>query len=154
MLLPLEAVEAIAAMVLESVAGVTLEPAPGEIPRDRPALTGCVHIDGAWNGSALVECELSLACQLTAFLFKGPGEVSMDDVRDALGEITNMIGGNVKALLPSPSRLSLPTVVEGADYAVTVPRTTPAATASFRVGGRVLIIRILEAVNVPVEVAQ
>jgi len=153
MQLLLEDIEQIAAMVMGSIAGVVLEPTDGEIPRDRAALTGCVHIDGAWNGSALVECELPLARRMTAVLFGRPeDEVSVDDVRDALGEITNMIGGNVKALLPSPSRLSLPTVVEGADYAVTVPRTKPAGVVSFRAGAETLVIRILAAEVASVEV--
>jgi chemotaxis protein CheX len=148
-------IEAIAAMVLETTAGVALVPAAGEIPRDRPALTGCVHIDGAWNGAALVECELPLARRLTAALFaREPADLALDEVRDALGEITNMVGGNLKALLPSPSRLSLPTVVEGADYAVTVPGTAPAAVASFRVGEQIVVVRVLEAVDVPVRVGR
>jgi len=153
MQLLLEDIEQIAAMVMGSIAGVVLEPTDGEIPRERAALTGCVHIDGAWNGSALVECELPLARRMTAVLFGRPeDEVSVDDVRDALGEITNMIGGNVKALLPAPSRLSLPTVVEGADYAVTVPRTKPAGVVSFRAGAETLVIRILAAEVASVEV--
>ena len=90
---------------------------------------------------------------MTAILFdRAEREVSLDDVRDALGEITNMIGGNVKALLPTPSRLSLPTVVEGADYAVTVPRTKPAGVVSFRTGTEMLVIRILAAEPVSAEV--
>jgi chemotaxis protein CheX len=153
MQLLLEDIEAIGAMVMESIAGVVLEPTAGEIPRDRPALTGCVHIDGAWNGAALVECELPLARRMTAVLFdRAEGDVSLDDVRDALGELTNMVGGNVKALLPAPSRLSLPTVVEGADYAVTVPRTKPAGVVSFRTGAEMLVIRILAAELASVEV--
>jgi chemotaxis protein CheX len=146
MQLLLEDVEAIAAVVMGSIAGVVLEPAAGEIPGDRPALTGCVHIDGAWNGAAIVECELPLARRIAATLFgRSDDEVSPDDVRDALGEITNMIGGNVKALLPAPSRASLPTVVDGADYAGTVPRTKPAGVVAFRAGAEMLVIRILAA---------
>lgn len=154
MQLLLEDIAAIAAMVMESIVGVVLEPVSGQIPRDRPALTGCVHIAGEWNGAVLVECELPLARRMTAVLFgRAEGDVSLDDVRDALGEITNMVGGNVKALLPAPSRLSLPTVVEGADYAVTVPRTKPAGVVSFRAGAEILVIRILAVEMAPAEVA-
>ncbi len=153
MQLLLEDIEQIAAMVMGSIAGVVLEPTDGEIPRDRAALTGCVHIDGAWNGAALVECELPLARRMTAVLFGRPeDEVSVDDVRDALGEITNMIGKNIKTLLPAPSRLSLPTVIKNADYAVTVPRTKPAGVVSFRAGAETLVIRILAAEVASVEV--
>ena len=38
-------------------------------------------------------------------------EASEDDVADAVGELVNMIGGNVKSLVESPSALSLPHVV-------------------------------------------
>ncbi len=37
-------------------------------------------------------------------------EVTEDDVADALGELANMIGGNVKSILPELSALSLPHV--------------------------------------------
>jgi len=42
-------------------------------------------------------------------------------MQDATGELSNMVGGNVKALLPQPSRLSLPSVVEGKDYNLRIP---------------------------------
>ena len=53
-------------------------------------------------------------------------EMSVDDlddleVADALGELVNIIGGNLKCLLPEPSQLSLPTVSLGAAHVVTVP---------------------------------
>ena len=39
--------------------------------------------------------------------------VSHEDVVDAFGEIANVVGGNVKALLPELATLSLPEVVPG-----------------------------------------
>jgi chemotaxis protein CheX len=50
-----------------------------------------------------------------------PGSLSADEVSDALGELTNMIGGNIKSLLPAPSRLSVPSVAEGESYTVRIP---------------------------------
>jgi chemotaxis protein CheX len=40
-------------------------------------------------------------------------DVSLEDMRDAAGELANMTGGGLKALMPQPSRLSLPTVATG-----------------------------------------
>ena len=34
-----------------------------------------------------------------------------EDVADALGELVNIVGGNVKSLMPAPSRLGLPVAV-------------------------------------------
>jgi chemotaxis protein CheX len=39
------------------------------------------------------------------------GDVTGEDVTDALGELANIIGGNVKSLMPDPSALSLPVVL-------------------------------------------
>ncbi len=39
-----------------------------------------------------------------------PDEVSDAEIGDALGEMANIVGGNVKALMPEPSVLSLPQV--------------------------------------------
>ena len=50
-----------------------------------------------------------------------PGDLSDDEVSDALGELTNMVGGNIKSLLPAPSQLSLPSVAAGESCTVRVP---------------------------------
>jgi chemotaxis protein CheX len=72
---------------------------------------GAVQIDGPWSGTVTVACSQRLATMITAQMFEvAPAEASHDDIIDAVGEIANMIGGNVKALLPGPSTLSLPRV--------------------------------------------
>ena len=43
-----------------------------------------------------------------------------DDVRDVMGELANMVAGNLKSLLPRGVDLSMPSVVEGSDYALRV----------------------------------
>jgi CheY-specific phosphatase CheX len=45
-----------------------------------------------------------------------PPDIVDDDVRDVLGELANMIGGNMKCCMPTGVRLSMPTVMEGRDY--------------------------------------
>ena len=57
---------------------------------------------------------------LVRALLREPADavVSHEDVVDAFGEIANVVGGNVKALLPELATLSLPEVVAGADVGV------------------------------------
>jgi CheY-specific phosphatase CheX len=43
-----------------------------------------------------------------------------DVVRDVLGEMANMIGGNLKCVLTRGIRLSMPSVVDGSDYCMRV----------------------------------
>ena len=50
-----------------------------------------------------------------------------EDVADALGELANVVGGNVKAVLPGPSVLGLPEVGTAPNPAT---RPTPAASSS------------------------
>jgi chemotaxis protein CheX len=75
-------------------------------------VTGVVAVSGAWRGWIVLECATGTARLVAAAMFlMSPELIRDDDVADALGELANMIGGNVKSLLPAPSRLSLPTVV-------------------------------------------
>jgi chemotaxis protein CheX len=50
-----------------------------------------------------------------------PGDVTDDDKRDVVAELANMIGGNLKSLLPGPLYLSLPTVLAGRDLGLQIP---------------------------------
>jgi chemotaxis protein CheX len=78
-------------------------------------VTASVSVTGAWRGHVLVSCsEAASRNAAAALLGIDLDDVSDDDVADALGELANIIGGNVKSLLPEPSALSLPHVhVEG-----------------------------------------
>lgn len=98
-----------------------IEAALKKLSSDR-TLTACVHLNGSWSGSVLIYCSANLARRAAAVMFgRAPEEVSADDIEDALGELGNMTGGNMKALLPQPCELSLPAVVEGLDYHFVVP---------------------------------
>jgi CheY-specific phosphatase CheX len=41
-------------------------------------------------------------------------------VRDVLGELVNMIGGNMKCVLTRGIQLSMPSVVDGSDYSLRI----------------------------------
>ena len=81
-----------------------------------------VSITGSWHGH-LVYASSRLAAQkaAAAFLAMEPDEVSQDDISDVLGELANIVGGNVKAMLPPGCFLSLPTVVLAPDTASYYP---------------------------------
>jgi chemotaxis protein CheX len=87
-----------------------LVPVPGELP-DEP-LSSRVEIVGPWNGSVALTCGRSTAEELSRCLLAehAPPVLDAEDVEDALGELANVVGGNVKAVLPGPSVLGLPEV--------------------------------------------
>jgi chemotaxis protein CheX len=81
---------------------------------DGDRVTGCVHLSGAYTGSIMLQCSAPAARDAAAALFCiQPGDVTASEVVDAIGELANMVGGNVKSMLPGPSLLSLPSVVHG-----------------------------------------
>lgn len=74
-----------------------------------------VSVTGAWRGHVVVECSTAASRHAAAALLGvETTEVTGADVADALGELANIIGGNVKVLLPEPCALSLPYVVAAA----------------------------------------
>jgi len=80
-------------------------------------LTSAVHLAGDWKGAVLLECNRRQACHFTGrFLSMDPPDAVDDVVRDVLGELANMIGGNLKCVLSHGIHLSMPTVVDGSEY--------------------------------------
>jgi len=66
---------------------------------DPDRLTATVHFAGESPGAAVIECAEETACRLAGAL-TGIDHASVDeDVYDALAEIVNMVGGNLKSLL-------------------------------------------------------
>ncbi|WP_432978824.1 chemotaxis protein CheX [Dactylosporangium sp. CA-233914] len=88
------------------------------LPAEKPEtdVTASVSVTGAWRGHVLVSCSEPAAKNVAAALLGIEfDDVAEEDVADALGELANIIGGNVKSLLPEPCALSLPHVhVDGA----------------------------------------
>jgi len=84
-------------------------------------LTAAVHMTGDWNGAVLLECDRRQARQFAGrFLSSDPPETIDDVVRDVLGELANMIGGNLKCVLTRGIRLFMPSVVDGSDYSLRI----------------------------------
>jgi chemotaxis protein CheX len=84
----------------------------GELPGyDFVATT---DISGEWNGSVCLSCSRTAARHATSAMFGLPDEeLTAADILDAVGELINVVGGNIKSLVPGPSVLSLPSVCEG-----------------------------------------
>ena len=113
----------LAADIWSSVLGLEIEPTQSKNDSsDR--LTGCVQITGVWRGSVTLETSRGFARSAAASMFAVPEEnVTSAEIIDALAELANMLGGNIKSLLPGPSFLALPSVTEGSDYELNLPKT-------------------------------
>ncbi|MGY1694109.1 chemotaxis protein CheX [Geodermatophilus sp. SYSU D00814] len=87
-----------------------LVPLPAPLPADTSS--SWVEIVGPWTGAVVLTCGRDTATELTRALLgeHAPAVLEAEDVDDALGELANVVGGNVKAVLPGPSVLGLPEV--------------------------------------------
>ena len=87
-----------------------LVPLPGGLPDD--SVSSWVEVVGPWTGVVVLTCGRSTAEELARGLLAehAPPVLDAEDIEDALGELANVVGGNVKAVLPGPSVLGLPEV--------------------------------------------
>ncbi len=75
------------------------------------AVLAFIEINGNWHGSVRISSSVRIAKHIAAGMFgKSASEVQDDELSDAVGEFTNIVGGNIKALFPAPCNLSLPGV--------------------------------------------
>ena len=83
-----------------------------------------VSITGSWTGHVVYASSREAARRAAAaFLAMEPDEVSEEDLSDVLGELANIVGGNVKAMLPPGALLSLPQVVLAPEATARYPNT-------------------------------
>jgi hypothetical protein len=87
-----------------------LVPLPGGLPED--AVSSWVEVVGPWTGAVVLTCGRATAEELSRCLLAehAPPVLDAEDVADGMGELANVVGGNVKAVLPGPSVLGLPEV--------------------------------------------
>jgi CheY-specific phosphatase CheX len=95
-------------------------------------ITAAIQFVGEWKGALLLQCGLSQALEFTRRLMPGIQPAAFDgDVRDALGELANMMGGNLKSVLPQGVGLAIPLVVEGTDFAMHICGGNESASQTF-----------------------
>jgi len=111
---------------------------------DLDVLAGCVHISGEWDGAVSLDCPAELAQKVASIMFKMTDEeVTPDLVQDALGELTNMTGGNIKSLLPEPCYLSLPAVTM-TQHGLRIPGSELVTSVTFQCWGYKFKVSVLK----------
>lgn len=114
----------------------------------RSSVTAAIFFAGTWRGAVMVQTSEHQACQWTSRLMSLPiPEEFTDDVQDALGELVNMIGGNLKSVLPSGVGLSMPTVVQGRNYSMRVCGGGNTARQTFLADSGTFTVTLVEMVD-------
>ena len=107
-----ETVTAVAGEVWSALVGEEEYLLPGYGPV-APGISGpssWVSVTGPWNGLVVLTCDEAGTADLTRSVLQmgTDEEPTAEDVDDVLRELANILGGNVKSLLPGPSSLGLP----------------------------------------------
>jgi chemotaxis protein CheX len=105
-----------------------------DFERDISAVIG---LSGAVRGAVVVSMRKDFALKITDTLVGTQHDDLDDDVVDAIGEIVNIIAGNIKQHVEGGEQIviSLPTVVKGKDHRFAWPgKTTRILCISFKHG--------------------
>ena len=77
------------------------------------ALSAIIRISGSWDSMVQVLTPRKTAIAIASTMFAiSKDELSEAEIRDAVGEIVNIVGGNLKGIVEGVSSLSLPCVGE------------------------------------------
>ena len=97
-------------------------------------VTAMVGLAGGLSGMVSIHAPMSVALQVTSGMLGMEVTELDDDVRDAMGEIANMIAGSCKLHLSKGGadlRISTPSVVTGSEYVIASGTATNTITLRF-----------------------
>ena len=109
----------------------------GKTPLSQGDVTGIVGLTGAKNGSLAVSFSEAAILQVVSNMFGEVCKEMNDDVRDAVGEITNMICGDARRSLAEQGHQfqgAIPTVIDGKGHKLCHPFPGPVLVIPFTVG--------------------
>jgi chemotaxis protein CheX len=105
--------------VFRLMMGASCAPAEVSIPEDKETITSVIGLAGAMSGACTLCCGLHAALRMAECMV-GVRPAELDDmVKDAIGEVCNMVAGAWKGkhpVLASGCMLSTPAVVTGTNY--------------------------------------
>jgi len=86
-------------------------------------ISAVIGLSGVVKGAVIVSMKADLAIKLTDMLTE-EGHKEIDaDVIDAIGEINNIIAGNIKPKVPNGDKIviSIPTIIKGKEHSIAWP---------------------------------
>jgi chemotaxis protein CheX len=103
-----------------------------------------VQITGTWEGTVAIACPVNLAKKVSAIMFGiDENQAGEEEIQDAIGELANMTGGNIKSLLPEPCYLSLPAVAF-TDHGLRVPGSELVTQINFACDDNLFMVSLLK----------
>jgi chemotaxis protein CheX len=109
----------------------------GKTPLSQGDITSIVGLTGEVNGSLAVSFSEAAILQVVSNMFGEAFKEINDEVRDAVGELSNMISGDARRILESEGhqfQAALPTVIEGKSHKICHPMPGPVLVIPFTIG--------------------
>jgi chemotaxis protein CheX len=133
--------------VCTGMLGLELEPSEHFGSDEADCLSAVIRISGDWDSLVQVMTPRRTAVAIASNMFAmSEDELSEAEIRDAVGEIVNMVGGNLKGIVEGESALSLPCVGESAG-AAPFDSSFKGLMVSNRCQGDPLVVRVLDRTN-------
>lgn len=135
--------------VFSTMLGLELQTGDSYVEADPPGpsegVLALVGLAGNWAGSGTVSCSAEMARKISSALLMAEYESINDEVLDAIGEVANMVLGNVKTALEEklgPMGLSIPTVVYGRNFTTRSMARSSWTVVPFHLGNDRVLVHI------------
>jgi len=138
-------VEEIVKMIWSTTFSMEANPSAQKIELNDPGLDRVsIQITGKWNGVIVMFLSPKLLEKMTPVFFPSDSnEHSKEELGETLCELGNMVGGNIKNLMPSPSTLAIP-VTAFSDETLDFPHTKKILQMNFECQGLGFGVCLLE----------
>ena len=135
--------------VMAAMLGIQVGAANASVEQGAPESTeevvAFIGIAGTWAGTGSLSCSAVLACHLCGLMLTTESPAVNEEVLDAVGELTNMIVGNVKTDLErhvGPLCLSSPTAIIGRNFKTKGARNTRWTVLRYEIDGETLTLKL------------
>jgi CheY-specific phosphatase CheX len=133
--------------VLRTVLGTTLHLDPQELTpvtdelEDAQMVRAQIQFMGLGRGQILLQIESGLAKEIAALMTQGdPLTTSVAQSQDAVGELVNIIAGNLRPLMENFRSMSLPYI--GLEHLMNLPGENFPLELNYRLDGRAFALAI------------
>jgi len=111
-------------------------------------VTAIIAFTGSWNGDLVLECCHAQALTFTRRFLQCEEITEIgEEVISTIAELSNIVAGNLKVVLPNGTNISTPSVIEGGHYDVRVYRGKIINHTIFATDGGPFSVRLIEASN-------
>ena len=135
--------------VFSMMLGLEFEVGDSFVEEDPPGpsegVLALIGLAGTWAGSGTFSCSAEMARKISSALLMTEYDSINDEVLDAIGEVTNMVLGNVKTSLEEklgPMGLSIPTVVYGRNFSTRSMAKSSWTVVPFRLDGDSVLVHL------------